>query len=316
MLAMALETFRGEAAEVCLLQEGSENQARRITVGPAEHLEIMRPLAASVGEELAALIAADPAARIITPETVGGALAAHLRRLGAREAMLASLPGEKRLLGAMLMVNRTGTGGRFGRDDVKLFETLGRQTGAALGQDRLGAQVSELRDLQAHLEFQAFHDPLTGLANRLLFMDRVEHTLQRRNGNAVVLYVDLDDFKPINDTYGHEAGDAVLTAAGERLRKSLRTADTAARLGGDAFAVLLVDIAEEHIGVVADRIISNLLRPLEFEGRLLDVKASLGVAAANSGSGVGADELVRNADVAMYVSKHGGKGRLSHYEAA
>jgi diguanylate cyclase (GGDEF)-like protein len=316
MLAMALETFRGEAAEVCLLPAGGEDQARRITVGPAEHLEIMRPLAASVSVELAGLIAADPAARIITPETVGGALAAHLRRLGAREVMLASLPGEKRLLGAMLMVNRTGTGGRFGRDDAKLFETLGRQTGAALGQDRLGAQVSELRDLQAHLEFQAFHDPLTGLANRLLFMDRVEHTLQRRNGNAVVLYVDLDDFKPINDTYGHEAGDAVLKAAGERLRKSLRTADTAARLGGDEFAVLLVDIAEEHIGVVADRIISNLLRPLEFEGRLLDVKASLGVAAANSGSGVGADELVRNADVAMYVSKHGGKGRLSHYEAA
>ena len=108
----------------------------------------------------------------------------------------------------------------------------------------------------------------------------------------------------------------MLKAAAERLRKSLRTADTAARLGGDEFAVLLVDIAEEHIGVVADRIISNLLRPLEFEGRLLDVKASLGVAAANSGSGVGADELVRNADVAMYVSKHGGKGRLSHYEAA
>jgi diguanylate cyclase (GGDEF)-like protein len=316
MLAMALETFRGESAEVCLLPEGAEDQARRITVGPAEHLEIMRPLAASVSEELAGLLAADPAARILTPENVGGALAAHLRRLGAREAMLASLPGEKRLLGAMLMINRTGTGGRFGRDDVKLFETLGRQTGAALGQDRLGAQVSELRDLQAQLEFQAFHDPLTGLANRLLFMDRVEHTLQRRSGNAVVLYVDLDDFKPINDTYGHEAGDAVLKAAGERLRKSLRTADTAARLGGDEFAVLLVDIAEEHIGVVADRIISNLLRPLEFDGRLLDVKASLGVAAANSGSGVGADELVRNADVAMYVSKHGGKGRLSHYEAA
>jgi diguanylate cyclase (GGDEF)-like protein len=103
---------------------------------------------------------------------------------------------------------------------------------------------------------------------------------------------------------------------GERLRESLRTADTAARLGGDEFAVPLVDIAEEHIGVVADRIIFNLLRPLEFEGRLLDVKASLGVAAANSGSGVGADELVRNAAVAMYVSKHGGKGRLSHYEAA
>jgi diguanylate cyclase (GGDEF)-like protein len=310
MLARALETFRGEVAEVCLLDE----QPRRITVGPAEHLEIMRPLAASVGDQLAELLGPDPTARIITPEGVGGALAAHLRRLGAREAMLASLPGERRLIGAMLMVNRLGTGGRFGREDVQLFETLARQTGATLGQDRLTAKVGELRELQAHLEHQAFHDPLTGLANRLLFMDRVEHTLKRRTGNAVVLYVDLDDFKPINDTYGHEAGDAVLKAAADRLRGSLRAADTAARLGGDEFAVLLVDIAEEHIGVVADRIIGNLLKPLDFEGRTLDVKASLGVATAQSGSGVGADELVRNADVAMYVSKHGGKGRLSHYE--
>jgi diguanylate cyclase (GGDEF)-like protein len=314
MLAMALETFRGEAAEVCLLPTGEDGNGRRITVGPGEHLDIMRSLPGSVAQEIGELIGEDRGARVVTPEAVGGAFAAHLRRLGARDAMLAPLPGEKGLIGAMLMVNRLGTGGSFGREDVKLFETLAHQAGAVLGQDRLTAKVSELRDLQAQLEHQAFHDPLTGLANRLLFMDRVEHTLQRRQGNAVVLYVDLDDFKPINDTYGHEAGDAVLKAAAERLRNSLRTADTAARLGGDEFAVLLVDIAEEHIAVVADRIVNNLVRPLEFEGRELQVKASLGVATAKSGSGVGADELVRNADVAMYVSKHGGKGRLSHYE--
>jgi diguanylate cyclase (GGDEF)-like protein len=315
MLALALENFRGEVAEVCLLPAGDDATGRRITVGPAEHLEIMRPLEASVSEELAATVA-DPAARIVTPDSLGGALSAHLRRLGARQAMLAPLPGERGMIGAMLIANRLGTGGAFARGDLTLFETLARQTGSTLGQDRLTAKVSELRELQAHLEHQAFHDPLTGLANRLLFMDRVDHTLKRRHGNAVVLYVDLDDFKPINDTYGHEAGDAVLVAAADRLRASLRAADTAARLGGDEFAVLLVDIAEEHIGVVADRIIGNLLKPLEFEGRVLDVKASLGVATAQSGSGVGADELVRNADVAMYVSKHGGKGRLSHFDPA
>ena len=315
MLAMALEAFRGEVAEVCLLPAGDDATGRRITVGPAEHLEIMQPLAASVTDELAALIT-DPAARVVTPESVGGAMAAHLRRLGAREAMLAPLPGERRLMGAMLLVNRLGMGGSFDRADLTLFETLARQTGAAMGQDRLTTKVSELRELQAHLEHQAFHDPLTGLANRLLFMDRVEHTLKRRQGNAVVIYVDLDDFKPINDTYGHEAGDAVLAAAADRLRASLRAADTASRLGGDEFAVLLVDIADEHIAVVVDRIIDNLVQPLEFEGRELAVKASMGVAAANSGAGVTADELVRNADVAMYVSKHGGKGRSSHYDAA
>ncbi len=275
----------------------------------------MRPLGAAVSDELAGALA-DPAARIVTPESLGGALAAHLRRLGAHQAMLAPLQGERKPIGAILMANRTGTGGSFGRADLKLFETLARQTGAALGQDRLTTKVSELRELQRELEHQAFHDPLTGLANRLLFMDRVDHTLKRRQGNAVVLFVDLDDFKPINDTYGHDAGDAVLMAAAERLRGSLRAADTAARLGGDEFAVLLVDIADEHIGVVADRIIDNLLRPLDFGDRTLDVKASLGIATAQSGAGVTADELVRNADVAMYVSKHGGKDRLPHYDAA
>ncbi len=314
MLAMALETFRGEVAEVCLLPTGEDGNGRRITVGPAEHLDIMRSLPGSVAKEIAELIGEDRSARIVSATAVEGAFAAHLRRLGAREAMLAPLPGEKGLIGAMLMVNRLDTGGSFGREDVKLFETLAHQAGAALGQDQLTAKVSELRDLQAHLEHQAFHDPLTGLANRLLFMDRVNHTLQRRQGNAVVIYIDLDDFKPINDTYGHDAGDAVLVAAAERLRASLRTADTAARLGGDEFAVLLVDIDEEYIPVVADRIVSNLVRSLDFNGRELEVKASLGIATAKSGSGVDADELVRNADVAMYVSKHGGKGRLSHYE--
>ena len=119
-------------------------------------------------------------------------------------------------------------------------------------------KVDELRELQVELEHKAFHDPLTGLANRLLFMNRVDFVLKRRTGNAAVIYIDLDNFKPINDTYGHEAGDAVLKAAGERLLASLRPSDTAARLGGDEFAVLLVDIPEEHIGVVADRIVGNL----------------------------------------------------------
>ena len=144
-------------------------------------------------------------------------------------------------------------------------------------------------------------------------MNRVDFALKRRTGNAAVIYVDLDDFKPINDTYGHEAGDAVLNAAGERLLDSLRPADTAARLGGDEFAVLLVDIPEEHIGVVADRIVGNLTQPLEFDGLELEVGASLGVASAASGT-LDADSLVRNADVAMYVAKHGGKGRLSVFE--
>jgi diguanylate cyclase (GGDEF)-like protein len=314
LLATALETFRCEVAAVALFPAAGEEEGRRIAVGTADRLDVMQPLDQQVARQLSELIAADPGVRLIAPDSAVGALAAHVTRLGEHEAMLAPLQAEQ-VIGVMVLANRLGTGAAgFGRADVALFETLVRQTGAELGQDRLGRKLSELKGLHVELERQAFHDPLTGLANRLLFMNRAEHALKRRTGNAAVIYIDLDNFKPINDTYGHEAGDAVLIGAADRLRESLRPADTAARLGGDEFAVLLIDIPEEHIGVVADRIVRKLTKPLEVAGgRELTIGASLGVAAAASGT-LGADDLVRNADVAMYVAKHGGKGRLSVFE--
>jgi diguanylate cyclase (GGDEF)-like protein len=313
LLAMALENFRGEVAEVCLFPAEGEGPGRRISVGGPRGLEVMQPLDERVVRELSELMERDAAARLVAPDEAGGALAGHLRSLGAQRAMLAPLPGVHRTIGTIMVADRAGLGGDFSASEITLFDTLAHQTGAAVGQDSLTTKVQELRELQAELEHQAFHDPLTGLANRLLFMNRVDYVLKRRTGNAAVIYIDLDNFKPINDTYGHEAGDAVLKLAGERLVGSLRPSDTAARLGGDEFAVLLVDIPEEHIGVVADRIVGNLTKPLEFDGRELEVGASLGVASAVSGT-LDADSLVRNADVAMYVAKHGGKGRLSVFE--
>ena len=315
LLAMALENFRGEVAEVCLFPPSGEGEGKRISVGGPRGLEVMQPL---------------DERRRARAERAHGArrrgAARHARRGGrrARRPPAASSASRARCSRRCPGVRR------HDRDDdarrprrarrrastaaeIRLFDTLAHQTGAAVGQDSLTTKVEELRELQVELEHQAFHDPLTGLANRLLFMNRVDYVLKRRTGNAAVIYVDLDNFKPINDTYGHEAGDAVLKAAGERLLASLRPSDTAARLGGDEFAVLLVDIPEEHIGVVADRIVGNLTQPLEFDGRELEVGASLGVASAVSGT-LDADSLVRNADVAMYVAKHGGKGRLSVFE--
>jgi diguanylate cyclase (GGDEF)-like protein len=227
--------------------------------------------------------------------------------------MVAALPGDRRSVGAVVVANRLGVGGTFGSDELRLFETLANHTGATLEQHRLGRTVSALQDIQAHLEHQAFHDPLTGLANRLLFMDRVQHALTRRQGNAAVLYIDLDDFKSINDTLGHDAGDELLSETARRLQDALRTADTPARLGGDEFAVLLVDIAEEHTEVVARRILHSLRQPFSLAGHAVPVHASLGVALCDSGA-MPAEQLVRNADVAMYVSKHGGKRGYSVYE--
>jgi diguanylate cyclase (GGDEF)-like protein len=210
------------------------------------------------------------------------------------------------------VANRRQAGG-FAAPDRRLFETLAAHTGAALSQDRLERRVLELRETKDQLYHQAFHDALTGLANRLLFADRVAHALARRSGNVIVIYIDLDDFKPVNDTYGHEAGDVLLCAVAERLRDSLRPADTPARLGGDEFAVLLTDVAVADVSTIADRIMRNFGAAVDLGDATIGIAASMGIAIADSGS-MPADELLRKADAAMYVAKRGGKRGYALYE--
>jgi diguanylate cyclase (GGDEF)-like protein/PAS domain S-box-containing protein len=183
--------------------------------------------------------------------------------------------------------------------------------------------VSERKAFEEQLAHQAFHDSVTGLANRALFKDRVEHALERqgRDGDFVtVLFLDLDDFKTINDSLGHAAGDRLLAEVGDRVKSTLRAADTAARLGGDEFAILLedggdgVDAAE-----VAARILARLEGPFYLEGKEVFVRGSIGIASADhsrASGPEGAEELLRNADVAMYMAKEAGKGRYQVFEPA
>jgi diguanylate cyclase (GGDEF)-like protein len=311
MLAMARETFRAELAMVWTFASPDAAGAR-VAVAADGRVQIGDALDPEVAEELRVLLTERPAQHVAAAD-LGGALGTTLRNASMGSAMVAALPGERGMVGAMVIADRVGVGGDFSIEELRLFESLADHTGAALGQDRLGRKVAELREIQQELEHQAFHDPLTGLANRLLFMDRTAYALSRRTGNAALLYIDLDDFKPINDTLGHEAGDELLQAVAQRLRNSLRTADTAARLGGDEFAVLLVDIQEEHAGIVADRIMRALSEAYTLAGRTARISASMGLAFADSGT-MGADDLVRNADAAMYVSKHGGKRGLTVHD--
>ena len=183
--------------------------------------------------------------------------------------------------------------------------------------------VSERKAFEDQLTHQAFHDWVTGLANRALFKDRVEHALQRsaRDGKPVsILMLDLDDFKTINDSLGHAAGDRVLIEVGDRVRNALRAADTAARLGGDEFAVLLED-GGDGVGAaeVAVRILSSLEVPIQLETKDVFVHASIGIASADDERLLGpdgADELLRNADAAMYMAKESGKSRYQVFEPA
>jgi diguanylate cyclase (GGDEF)-like protein len=165
--------------------------------------------------------------------------------------------------------------------------------------------------LEDQLVHQALHDGLTGLANRTLFTERVEQALDRIGPTDVaVLFIDLDDFKHVNDSLGHAAGDQLLVAAAKRLKSCLRPSDTAARLGGDEFAVLLDGVASpEAAEAVAARVIDSLHQPFALQERTIPIKASVGVAVGRRGVD-DADGLLRNADVAMCAAKAGGKDRF------
>jgi diguanylate cyclase (GGDEF)-like protein/PAS domain S-box-containing protein len=171
--------------------------------------------------------------------------------------------------------------------------------------------VTERRALEQELEHQAFHDRLTGLANRALFRDRLEHALARRTRDqhpVAVLLLDLDDFKVVNDSLGHAVGDRLLVMVAERLRGRLRASDTTARLGGDEFAVLLDEpSAADEATRVAERLIEALAASYQLDGRELFVRASIGVALA-ARTGQSADELLRDADMAMYAAKARSRG--------
>jgi len=168
---------------------------------------------------------------------------------------------------------------------------------------------------QLDLRHQAFHDPLTGLPNRAQFSERLHAALHATSGTGrpvALLYLDLDDFKQVNDTLGHDAGDELLRGVAERLRACVRPGDTVARLGGDEFAMLLQEGAP-HAEEVAERVVAALREPFILGERHVPARASIGLAVAGGASGEvpGLEELLRRADTAMYDAKSRGKGRLA-----
>lgn len=169
--------------------------------------------------------------------------------------------------------------------------------------------MSEHRRLQDELSHQAFHDPLTGLANQALFRDRVSVAaarLARRGGELAVLFIDLDDFKTVNDSLGHSAGDSLLITVSERIARCIRPGDTAARLGGDEFAVLIDEITHpEDASEIGERIIAALREPVTLSSARVSAAASIGIAYGTATIGV--DDILRNADLAMYTAKAAGK---------
>jgi len=177
--------------------------------------------------------------------------------------------------------------------------------------------ISERRALQAELTHQAFHDTLTGLANRALFLDRVTHALalaRRHSRTIAVIFLDLDNFKTVNDSLGHAQGDMLLIHTSERMQTAVRTADTIARFGGDEFAILIEDASDNDAAMtVVERVLELMRHPFHLEGKEVFASASIGIAIAEPNHT--ASDLLRNADMAMYIAKQSGKGQYRRYEA-
>ncbi|MEU8509961.1 EAL domain-containing protein [Kitasatospora sp. NPDC048722] len=178
--------------------------------------------------------------------------------------------------------------------------------------------VTDQRRMERELTHRAFHDSLTGLANRVLFLDRVGHALSRgeRSGAVTgVLFIDLDDFKVVNDTQGHSVGDELLVAVSLRVSTALRSSDTAARLGGDEFAVLVEDVLRpDDVDAIAEGVLAVFAEPFKLSAGSVRVTASIGVATTEDS--VDAAELLTHADLALYSAKAAGRRQSCHYQPA
>jgi diguanylate cyclase (GGDEF)-like protein len=308
LLERSLEAFRAEMAEIVLFSSDG-SPPLRTTLGPGDYKEVMEPMDEGVAEDLRGLVTAEaPALRLERPFSTMR-LRRYLDGRRVTDAMLAMMPGETRVIGTIMLANRFGVIRSFSDDDLKLFEALANNASVALQYDRLEQAVLQLRELQEQLHHQAFHDPLTDLANRSLFINRVKDALANDDAEIAVLFIDLDDFKTFNDSLGHSAGDELLTAVAERLRLCVRPSDVIARLGGDEFAVMVQDTGgvRQNAVAVACRILESFMEPVEAAEQLISVHLSIGIATSEGTRK--ADGLIRNADLAMYKAKETGKGR-------
>src|SRR3954452_2211439 len=311
--------FRAEMAELVLLGPAGRDGATVSRSREGEDAIVMARL--DDPEEAHRLLRLATASGALTtrPGTGHGTqLDSYAASHGLKDAVAAALRTEDRVHGLLLVGGRIGDVTTFTSRDVALLDTFARHVATSLERGRLEENLRQVTDLKEQLRHPALHDPLTGLPNRTLFLDRVRHAVDTAGRTGVwpaVLYLDLDGFKPVNDTFGHEAGDVLLRTVADRLRGCLRPADTAARLGGDEFVVLL-NGPVDRFGVtrVVERIRAQLDVPILLgEGVVTTVGASIGVALGDVET-LDADTLVRHADVAMNAAKRTPGTKFQVYE--
>jgi diguanylate cyclase (GGDEF)-like protein len=219
-------------------------------------------------------------------------------------------------MGVLTLANRQSEVTGFHNEDLRVAGTLANHISVALENGRLEVSLEQLRVLERRMHHQAHHDALTGLANRSLFHALVTEALAEDEvGQVAALFIDLDDFKTVNDTLGHAAGDDLLVAVSQRLDACLGPDDAAARLGGDEFAILVrtSSPSSQRAREVAGAVLEVLNEPVDVDGHHLPVYASIGVAVSDAQTDVAA--LLRNADTAMYTAKARGKRCVEVFDA-
>jgi len=288
LLQAARLLLSAEVAELVIVQPGSAAPVRSTIDGNAERLleatEVTPALEQAIG---------------------GGEPDAYLdeRGFATATAAVARIRGELGLSGVLIVGARTA-GGSFSGDDSQLLETFASHVSAVLEHDQAREQ----------LQYQAHHDDLTGLANRGLFTARCAEALAVKGRRTpAILFLDLDDFKTINDSLGHGAGDDLLVAVADRIRACAGADVLAARLGGDEFALLLPSATLAQAERLAVRLLASFDSAIVLDGREFRIHPSIGIA-SSQGPETTAEELLRNADVAMYSAKDGGKRRFARYE--
>src|SRR3954454_422010 len=304
IVAGASELLGDEVAGLRLVEPHNPSQTvLAATSGvPTDVMETIRRV--SVGQGVSGLAIAEN--RLVVQEAYSsweGGLPAYRER-GLRAAMAAPVHDSGAPVGA-LTVASFRPGRQYTQTERDVLTAFAEHASLAL---------SDARNFEDAMH-QAFHDSLTGLPNRALFLDRLElaHARAQRSGSPIaVLFMDLDSFKHVNDSLGHAAGDELLVLVAGRLRRWVRPSDTAARFGGDEFAILLEDLdASNGARLVAQRILDSLREPFEIQGQEVSVGASIGIA---SSANPGSDDLLRNADLAMYRAKGLGKARYQTFE--
>ncbi len=307
LLERTASAFRVGAVDLVLFS-AEPNRSARSSLSRENGARMLEPIDEPLAESLRAL-AGGLSGPVETHRVHDLGQREYFRSRGMENGVLAPLHGEAGCVGLFAIAGRESVDRNFTEEDLRLLETLTGNVTVALQYDRLEQAVRQLESLQQELERKALYDSLTQLANRSLFQNRLEHALRSRRPGVCVLLLDIDEFKAVNDSHGHHAGDELLRAVADRLRECLREGDTAARLGGDEFALLLDRSGGEVDAVtVARRLLADFEGRIDVAGERVRVHVSIGIAVGAPGKD-GPEEMMRKADVALYEAKRRGKSQ-------